>query len=484
MVTTKSRWKVGILMVCLTMTSPALALAPGIDELQLGIQAYGANKNAAALTHFTKALTTRPDDPFVLLGRAETLLNLNRPKEALVDLNKALNVARYKGGVHSRLGLCYLELRQPALAEKELETSIKLNELDMLRWANWLDYLNLASAKQSLHKFREAAAAKAMGTRLRLQQSARDTREALDMPGALSLADKAVAAQPDNVYSHYLRGLIRLNASSTSEAIEDFNTIIKKQPNDPLPYYFRADAFLDSGRLEEAIKDYSKIISLAPSVVAIVDIAETGRCKSGGRAYDESAVTLADIYYLRASAYRTLGKLGPARADLTNCLKLAPDDLEAKILNVDFLTAEGKKKEALQELERLVKGNPKDIHCLQMAATAYSKLGQTEKALDMANSLVKSSMGETNALLCRAKIFETQGKWQESIKDYTAAINNEDFDEDALEGRANAYMHIGDWKSALNDCNAAIKKADGNKPELLKLKAKIMQNLAPKGAGK
>ncbi|MBU6453979.1 MAG: tetratricopeptide repeat protein [Cyanobacteria bacterium REEB67] len=460
---------------------PVNALAPGVDDLQKGIQLYGANKNAQSLVALNKAVTAMPNEPFTLLARADTLLSMEKPKEAFADLTKALKLSHYKGGSHSRLGLCYLQLHQPALAEKELEESIKLNELDILRWANWLDYLNLAAAKQGLRKYKEANTIRELGNKLRLQQNARDTRETLDMQNSLVVADRAVQVQPENLYSHYMRGVIRLNAGSSLKAVEDFNLIIKRQPKDALSYYFRADAYMDAGKTKEAIDDYSKIIAMAPLVVAVVDIAETGRCKSSGKAYDESAVTLEDIYYLRASAYRRLSKLKEARADLNACLKLEPCDLDIKVMNIDLLTAEGKKAEALKELEALVKANPKDIHCLQMAATAYSNLGLSDKALAIANNMVKSSTGETNALLCRAQIFEKLNRWQEAVADYTKAIDNDDFNDDALAGRARAYARLGDWHNTLKDCNAALKSQDFAKPELLQLKAKASEQLARSG---
>jgi tetratricopeptide (TPR) repeat protein len=476
--TVKNSARIGLILCIFCLASNAVrAEDPGIDYLQKGVQAYGANKNKEALRLFSMAIVAMPNEQFALLSRADALLQMKRPAETLKDLEKALKVSRYKGGTHSRLGLAYLEMHQPAPAEKELELAIKLNELDVLRWAPWLDYLNLAAAKQSLRKFDEANKYRALGETLRLQQDARETREALDMPKAMAVAEQAVKVQPGNTYSHYIRGVIRLNAGLPAKAIEDFSIIIKKQPEEALPYYFRADAYCDANRLEEAIKDYSKIIALAPPVVAVVDVAETGRCKSAGKAYDESAVTLSDIYYLRANAYRRLKKLALARADLNMCMKLDSSDLEAKILNVDFLVGEGKKAEALNQLQRLVKDNPQNIHCLQLIAATYTKLGMLDKALETADQLVRSSKNETTALICRAQIYQHLNRWKDSITDYSLALKNDDFNDDALMGRARAFAQLGDWQGVLKDCNSALKYSDSPKPEISQLKAKALQKL-------
>lgn len=449
----------------------------GIDYLQRGVQAYGANHFNQSLTLFSQALVAMPTDQFALISKADALLQLKKPAETIKMLEKALKVAHYKGGSHSRMGLAYLQMHQPALAEKELLTAIQLNELDILRWASWIDYLNLASAEDALRKPDQAAKYRNLGNKLHLQQDARDSREALDMPNALKMAEKALAARPDDIYSHYLRGVIRLNSGLTAGAAQDFSLIIKKQPLDALAYYFRADAYSDAGKLDEALKDYSKIIAMTPQVVAVVDVAETGRCKSSGKGYDETAVTLSDIYYLRADVYRRLNKRAQARADLDICLKLDPQDLDAKILNIDFLSGEGKKAEALSELQKLVKENPQNIHCLQLIAATYSKMGLLDKARQTADQLVKASKNETTALLCRGRILEQLKLWPDAVHDYSLALTNDDFNDDALTGRARANAQLGNWKEVLNDCDKALKYTDSPKPEVARLKAAALKHL-------
>ncbi len=469
-------------VLCLLLALPANADERGVYALQKGVQLFGSNKNKESLVFLNRAVIDLPQEPFALLARSETLLKLNRPKEALINLQQALKFSRYKGGTHSRLGLCYLEMHQPALAEKELELAIRLNELDILRWASWLDYLNLSAAKQNLGKFKEANALRLLGNRLRKQQQVRETREALDMPASLVQAEAAVQVKPDDTYSHYLRGLLRLNAGQPAKAVDDFSVVIAKQGQDPLPHYFRADAYLDSGKLTKAIDDYSKIIALAPPIVAIVDVAETGRCKSSAEGYDESAIVMSDIFYLRACAYRRLGKLKEAKQDLAVCLKKSPSDLEAKILNLDFLIADGRKTAALEKMQRLINENPSDTHCLQLAASFYTRQGLLDKALSTSNLLIRTTRGETNALLCRAKIFEKLGKWTDSVRDYTDALKNDDFNDEALLGRARAYSHIGDWRSAIADCDKALKYTTAPKTELQQLKLAALAHLSKNGS--
>jgi tetratricopeptide (TPR) repeat protein len=161
-------------------------------------------------------------------------------------------------------------------------------------------------------------------------------------------------------------------------------------------------------------------------------------------------------------------------------MKLDSSDLEAKILNVDFLVGEGKKVEALNQLQKLVKDNPQNIHCLQLIAATYTKLGMLDRALETADQLVRSSKNETTALICRAQIYQQLNRWKDSVTDYSLALKNDDFNDDALMGRARAFAQLGDWQGVLKDCNSALKYSDSPKPEVSQLKARALQKLGQK----
>jgi tetratricopeptide (TPR) repeat protein len=475
-----------IFLALLVPWQTAGAMAPAVYDLQRGVQAYSGYQYARSLDFLNHAVTSLPAEPLALLARAQVLLKLSRPNEAVADLRKALQLSKYKGAAHSRLGLCYLQLRQPELAEKELEQSLQCNELDPLRWAPWIDYLNLAEVKRSLGKVQAAQDLKLLGMKLKADSLARDRREALDLPGALKAADAVVVAKPDLTYSHYLRGVIRLNAGLAVKSAEDFSFVIAHQKDVPAPYYFRADALSDCGRVLDAIKDYSRVIELSPNVVAIVDVAETGRCKTAGRTYDEGAVTLADIYYLRAAAYRRLRQFEAAKADIERSLKLNPGDIDVKLLAVDLLLGEDKSKEALAALEKILKDNPKSIQCLQLLVAVYAKMKLFDKALATANVIVQNTGGDTTALLSRAKVFRQMGRWQESIDDYSRALDNDDvnnefFREEAFSGRAAAYAQMGEWQHVLDDCNKALKFSVTAPTDLQKLKERAQQKLSLRG---
>ena len=71
------------------------------------------------------------------------------------------------------------------------------------------------------------------------------------------------------------------------------------------------------------------MINAKPKLVAYRFVCETGRLRNELMRDDTSAVSLADVYFLRAQSYVALGKLALAIKDLDTVGKLDPSDDKA-----------------------------------------------------------------------------------------------------------------------------------------------------------
>lgn len=441
-----------------------------LQDLQKGLQLDDDDKSSAALPFLLSAARQLPTEPIAQLALADAYINIGKPAEALKLLNKASLKPLKNFNCHGRMGLCYLQMRDPEHASQELTTALRLNQVDYLRWTDWVDYNNLVSAKQMLHDSAGANALRSLALALKVERQIRDGRDTFDFKIAATLADKMVKIKPELLKSRMFRGIVLLNAGMNKEAVSDFSYVIKAQPACALPYYFRADAYSNFFDFEHALKDYSTIIAMQPLVVAATDTAETGRCKNSGASYDETVVSLADIYYLRAAIFRRLNKAKEATADINSAIKMNPDDIDAYVLSADILAFSGQPQAALKQLETALTKDPKNVNCLEVISQTYERLGQHDKALATANRLIKISNGEPQAYACRGRLYASAKNWQNSIADYSVAIK-EDESKELYKQRGNAYMSSGQSEKAVSDYTAALKCAGQADKEILLLRA-------------
>jgi Tfp pilus assembly protein PilF len=81
---------------------------------------------------------------------------------------------------------------------------------------------------------------------------------------AVAELDRELAAHPEDVRAHLLRGSALLLAHRYEPAIADLTEVIRLEPKKALPYSLRATAWSETGELEKALADYDKAVELEP----------------------------------------------------------------------------------------------------------------------------------------------------------------------------------------------------------------------------
>jgi membrane associated rhomboid family serine protease len=81
---------------------------------------------------------------------------------------------------------------------------------------------------------------------------------------AVAEMDRELAAHPDDVRAHLLRGSALLLSRKYDEAIDDLSEVIRFDPQNAFPYSLRATAWTETGELEQALADYDKAVELEP----------------------------------------------------------------------------------------------------------------------------------------------------------------------------------------------------------------------------
>jgi lipoprotein NlpI len=97
-----------------------------------------------------------------------------------------------------------------------------------------------------------------------LLKKARTALEKGQMEEALALANKAVAADPENARTYLLRGLVHEAAERHAEAIADFSKTLALDPQAVAAYHHRGTEQFKLGRIAESLADFDKFLEAKP----------------------------------------------------------------------------------------------------------------------------------------------------------------------------------------------------------------------------
>lgn len=136
---------------------------------------------------------------------------------------------------------------------------------------------------------------------------------------------------------------------------------------------------------------------------------------------------LPDLYFQRSINYREINRLADARADLEKCLTLQKGFLPAdrELARIDEL--EGRRKEAIERLEKAVAAAPPEaaFHlpgCYSVLADLLLKSDRNDAALDAASKGIALTQELTIDLyLLRAEAQRRLGKHDERVRDLAGA---------------------------------------------------------------
>ncbi len=81
---------------------------------------------------------------------------------------------------------------------------------------------------------------------------------------AMALANKAIAAEPNNPRTYYLRGALFESAKQHEQAIADYNEVIRLEPKASQAYQNRGSEHFMLGKFTESVADFDKFLELKP----------------------------------------------------------------------------------------------------------------------------------------------------------------------------------------------------------------------------
>ena len=185
-----------------------------------------------------------------------------------------------------------------------------------------------------------------------------------------------------NEKNYFKRGTIYKKLKNYSEAIEDYDKVIKLNSNDAGYYNGRGSAKYSLGEYKESIEDYNKAIELNPNKVSYYNKRGNGKYKLGE--YKESiedynkAVELspnnASYYNKRGNGKYSLGEYKESIEDYNKAIELSPN-------NASYYNGRGNGKYSLREYKESIEDYNKAIELNSNNATFYGNRGNAKYRL-------------------------------------------------------------------------------------------------------
>lgn len=446
------------LAVLLWLVQPAAIADQSLNLLDKAYRYHNQLKHSKALEAANEAVRLKPNQPEVLLARAHIEIGNLMYKEAARDCDSVLKLNPKSAGAYSRRGYSYCRLGQYEKGIADLTKSIELNQVEMTSWDACFDYKNRAIAYRHLGKTKLAEKDEAQAQILNAIQRARGYRMQIQLAPAVALMNEAVSKHPDNLYLRYFRGVAEMNDGRLSDAIADFTFVAQHDPACTSVLYFRGDCHSRLHQMQASIDDYSTIIARKPYLVAVSDTAETGRCKGRELTYDESIVSVADIYVLRSKQYARLKQLDKALKDLDHALELAPDDKDARQDRANLYLTMKKYPLAIQECSTILAKNPKSLKIYETRANVYIAANQLEKALQDYDKMVAIADTDPPIYLLRGQLLFKLGRYDKAIADFTTVSKLNPSEDDAFRLRGDCFLKLNQFEKAVSDYSEAISR--------------------------
>jgi tetratricopeptide (TPR) repeat protein len=251
-----------------------------------GLAYHAAGQPQLAINDFTtiiEEINREYADAYVNRGIA--LSDLGNYQEALVDLNRGIDMDPDLVVAYTNRGSVYRKQKDYQLALADFKTAIRIQERELEAapqsyHPSPVPYNNLGDLNLEMRRYQEAIDnfdkaisidpryPEAYNNRGLARRALRQYAKAADDLAEAIKLDPLSAVYPSN------RGLIYLDLGSFPEAIRDFSQAIQRNAKYVEAYLNRAIAYDRSGDFEQALTDLEKILTLSPNHQEALDLLE------------------------------------------------------------------------------------------------------------------------------------------------------------------------------------------------------------------
>ncbi len=246
-----------------------------------------------------------------------------------------------------------------------------------------------------------------------------------------------------------LRARLYIQENKAEDAVKDLAEVLKKLPSGREPLFLMAQARLSLGQIEQANAFLADLERYHPSflkagLIKIQAAFTTGdhinalkfaselleKTDAAVPSADMTARMIQDLRFRaitsRGLAYLGLGRLGAAKSDLQEIVRLSPRSSSAMLNLARVFIAERNNNEALGLYEKALAADPLNFDAVAGLVSVAIRVNQTGRAHSKLDHLLASSAGKADVLAAlhylKSNAFSAEKNTAEAVRHLTTAM--------------------------------------------------------------
>ncbi|MDQ8182006.1 tetratricopeptide repeat protein [Pelagicoccus sp. SDUM812005] len=353
---------------------PALGLAA---ELAAKMEEPEESKKLVA-----RALKLDPIDPTALRVNGTLLVLDQKIDEAIVQLEKALELYPDDVKANYQIALAYLAKRDLGKARSRLSRVVQ-------RVPGHLE-------------------ANALLSTIQVQEE--------DFSGAIITLEKFLKANPNSLQGYLLLAEVYNRKGDSEAAVAIYKKLEEAQPENPQLDYLSGLSYLQGRNRHGARSAFES--ALADNPLHLQSVEQLTALDMGERNFDAALARIEQtiaaspntsvLYTIRAQILQSKGDLDAAKESFEKSIELDANNRTARTLYARLLRSQGDEKGALAQTQAILKSNPNDIGAMTTIASLHETAGKYAEAVELYEKMLTVDPNYLTALNNLAYLYSTQ----------------------------------------------------------------------------
>lgn len=264
--------------------------------------------------------------------------------------------------------------------------------------------------------------------------------------------------------AYFFRGIAKYNLGDFSGAESDFSRALELNPVYTFAYHYRAITLSRLGRYDEALADLEKAVELRPNYYGLyfsrgVTYFLSQQFEKAVEDFDSfisHEPREADAYLNRGASYLFLGDTVRALKDYGRAITLRSMDPEGYIRRARVYYDQHRMNDALDDLNHALSIDTSNTFAYFNRALIRFELKDIQGALKDFDQVLSREPDNSLTLYNRALIRSQIGDYENALADYDHVLNINPENVLAYYNRSILFMEMGRWQDAMDDLSRAI----------------------------
>jgi tetratricopeptide (TPR) repeat protein len=276
---------------------------------------------------------------------------------------------------------------------------------------------------------------------------------------------RLVQADPNDTWSHYMRGSAWNAMGEPDKAINDFDECLRLDPSHSAAYSARGNAWSEKKEYDRAIRDYDVAIRHDPRDALTLN--NRGNAWSNLKAYDKAIrdfdkaiqldPKLAHAFSSRGAVWSKKKEYGKAIQDYNEAIRLDPGLAYPYINRGAARHFRKEYDKALEDYNEAIHLNPTDAVAYYNRGMAWHDMIQYDRAIKDYDEAIRLDPKYAVAFGGRGNAWSDKKEYDKAIKDFNEAIRLDPKNARAFNNRGNAWSAKKGYDRAIKDFNEAIR---------------------------